>query len=169
MKTFTVLYSSIFMLFLMTTLAIADSNSDTGSSQDPNLRVSSNYSSMNTAFFEYINFAQFKAFAYAINANQDWVYGRAWGYENQTLANQEALDQCEETRETTDVVRACKIFSEGDNLAFENLIQSGTVYGNLDIYVPSLNYQTFDVWADLEYSHSDSSYQYWRLRSYGPN
>ncbi len=51
--------------------------------------------------------------------------------------------------------------------------KAGTVSSNLDIHMPSLDYQTLfgtqNIWVDFEYSHEENGKLYWSLKDYGAN
>ncbi len=61
--------------------------------------------------------------------------------------------------------------SEGESSCLST--KTGTVSSNLDIYMPSLNYQTLfgtqNIWVDFKYSHEENGKLYWSLKDYGEN
>ena len=57
-----------------------------------------------------------KALAVAGDLNGVYVSGFAWGYPIQRLANQEALENCEERRRDRRVEDACRLYATGDDL-----------------------------------------------------
>jgi len=59
-------------------------------------------------------------------------------------------------------------FSYGNTLAYD--ATTGTVSSNLDVHIPSINYENQNIWVDFKYAGiSVEKKQIWELRNYGIN
>lgn len=106
----------LFTFLLITLIGLSFWNC---SSAPPCLSVNKTVKTFEDAKEGYKRLRPYKAMAYAVDSEGDWVYGYAHGKYSQAIANERAMYECQKRLGRYKVNASCRLYAVGDNIVGE--------------------------------------------------